>query len=322
MKKYLTYDDVALVPQYSTVESRSNCETETWLGEYQFKVPVMPANMSCVISESVAFLLDAHRYFYVMHRFGDTEAFIKRANQLSFRVVSISIGVKQQDYELIDFLCENKKHLKVHYITIDIAHGHCAALISMVKYIRRRLPEVFVIAGNIATPEAYIDLADAGADAVKVGIGQGAACTTKLKTGFTMPMFSCIQNVRAAQLEVGARMDAPIIIADGGIKYNGDIAKALVAGAQWVMAGGLFAKSVDSPAHFDPVTQEKVYYGSASDKNKIEKKHIEGTTINMQSSGLTMLETFSEITEDLKSAISYAGKTSALDMYNIDYIRV
>ena len=322
MKKYLTYDDVALVPQYSTIKSRSECDTNTWLGDCQFKLPVMPSNMKCVIDEELAFRLSAEKYFYVMHRFSDNYNFVFAANAAKLRTISISVGVKQQDYYLIDSLAVDE--LRVDYITIDIAHGHCAAMIRMVEYIKNRLPNTFIVAGNIATFQAYKDLAAVGVDAVKVGIGQGAACTTKLKTGFTVPMFSCIQEVRKAYNDmVGySTIKAPIIIADGGIKHHGDIAKALVAGAHWVMAGGIFAQCADSPAPTDRDTGEKVYYGSASAINKGEHKHVEGKTVNMSCSKFTYLETLNEITEDLKSAVSYSGTTDTLSLYNIDYIRV
>lgn len=322
MKKYLTYDDIALVPQYSKVCSRSQCSTETWLGDFQFKLPVMPSNMKCVIDETLAFRLSKQNYFYVMHRFDSTKKFIYNANVDNFRIISISLGVKQEDRNIVDFITSSG--LRVDYITVDIAHGHCLAMKDMISYIKKNLPRVFVIAGNIATFQAYKDLAEAGADAVKVGIGQGAACTTKLKTGFTVPMFSCIQEVRKAYNDmVGySTIKAPTIIADGGIKHHGDIAKALVAGAQWVMAGGLFAKCIDSPAPTDKDTGEKAYYGSASAINKGQYKHVEGKLINVACSDMTYLETLNEITEDLKSAISYSGKTDALSLHGTDYIRV
>lgn len=318
MKKYLTYDNVALVPEFSEVNSRSECSTETWLGNYQFKLPVMPSNMKCVIDREIARKLSENNYFYVMHRFASTSDFVNYANMQNFRIVSISVGVKKEDYDLINFIAI--AGLRVDYITIDIAHGHSAAMLEMITYIKGHLNS-FIIAGNVATPDAYTDLTYNGADAVKVGIGQGAACTTKLKTGFTMPMFTCIQQIRKEYNRLASSMAPALIIADGGIKYNGDIAKALVAGAHWVMAGGLFAQCTDSPAPINEIG-EKVYYGSASAINKGERKHVEGTSINMHSSGLTVLETFNEITEDLKSAVSYSGKNSASQIYNTNYVRV
>jgi GMP reductase len=135
-------------------------------------------------------------------------------------------------------------------------------------------------------------------------------------------MFSCIQDIREEFEKICTYEDPPLIIADGGIKHHGDIAKALVAGAHWVMAGGIFAQCTDSPAPVNKETGEKVYYGSASAINKGEYKHVEGKAVNMTSNGFTYLDTLKEITEDLKSATSYSGTTSALKLYGTKYIRV
>jgi len=172
----------------------------------------------------------------------------------------------------------------------------------MIGYIRRELGDnVCIIAGNVCTKDAAKSLFHWGADAVKVGIGQGSPCTTKDKTGFTYPMFSCVQ-------ECAESMPGPII-ADGGIKCNGDIAKALVAGAQWVMAGGMFAKCTDSPAMTIQTEYglQKIYFGSASAENKGHNRHIEGVKRTLDSNGMTYEDKFNEIKEDLQSSISYAG---------------
>jgi len=162
----------------------------------------------------------------------------------------------------------------------------------------------------VATPQGVKDLAMWGADIVKVGIGQGSPCTTKDKTGFTLPMFTCVKE--CSQVFIGDSFEdsqrVPII-ADGGIQCNGDIAKALVAGADWVMAGGLFACCVDSAAHSIMVegSLHRAYYGSASFENKKTRAHIEGTLKNVPSCGLTFEDKLVEIKEDLQSAISYSG---------------
>jgi GMP reductase len=155
-----------------------------------------------------------------------------------------------------------------------------------------------------------------GADAVKVGIGGGFACTTKDKTGFTYPMFSCI-------IECAKDRDVPVI-ADGGVRCNGDIAKALIAGASMVMCGSIFAACSDSPA---PLVKDahgrryKQYFGSASVHNKIEKKNIEGTMKLMDTDAFTYLEKMEEIKQDLQSAISYAGgcNLGALNLSKVAY---
>jgi GMP reductase len=321
--KYLTYDDIALVPNFSEIKSRSECNTTTSLGYLNFKLPVMPANMKCVINTKVAHYLSENDYFYVMHRFCDNLAFIKQAQK--WATISISVGVKPEDKKLIKDIFD--QNLKVNYITIDIAHGHSLHMAEMITHIKNLFgDEVFIIAGNVCTSAGYIDLAKWGANAVKVGIGQGAACTTKLKTGFTMPMFTCIQKIKKTKdnlvdlQDFGYNFNVPAIIADGGIKHNGDIAKALVAGADWVMAGGLFAKCSDSPAD-TTADGEKIYFGSASAENKGEHKHVEGKKM-MLSTDMTYAEKLNEIKEDLQSAISYAGGTSVEQLQSTSYIEV
>jgi GMP reductase len=260
----------------------------------------MPANMKCVIDADTAFKLQHNNYFYVMHRFDNTLDFVKRATAEGWNNISISVGVQKEDIQLITKLSTT---YNIDYITIDIAHGHCKAMREMIKHIRKCYNKgVYIIAGNIGTIEAYNDMAYWGVDACKVGIGPGAACTTRLKTGFYTPMFSTLVGIS----EVKFAINGPTIIADGGVKHTGDIAKALVGGADLVMVGGMFASCIDSPASVDS-EGNKVYFGSASAANKEVKKHIEGTTKHLPTDSLTYLEKLQEITQDLQSASSYAG---------------
>lgn len=308
----LKYEDICLVPNYSTVSSRTECSTFSYIGGQQFKLPVIPANMKTVIDYDLARWMSKERYFYVMHRFNhDIKQFIDLANDEDWQTISISIGVKQHDEKLIEFLREPRpfngsmQKRRVDYITIDIAHGHCKAMKDMIRYIREQLGDsVCIIAGNVCTRRAVLDLYKWGANVVKVGIGQGSPCTTKDKTGFTLPMFTCVQAC--------AENNTVPIIADGGIKCNGDIAKALVAGASWVMAGGMFASCMDSPA--DGIQTEhgiqKIYYGSASAENKGHKRNIEGVKRSLNSNGMTYQDKLEEIKQDLQSSISYAGGDS------------
>jgi len=249
-----------------------------------------------------------------MHRFEeDVQNFIRCANLQNFNTISISVGVQQKDKDLINTISQSS--MRVDFITIDVAHGHSLQVMEMVKLIKDRLPGVFLIAGNIATSEAAYDLRNAGADAVKIGIGQGNACTTKDKTGFTMPMFTCVKNIAAANLGLP-------IIADGGVKNNGDIAKALVAGADMVMCGSLFAECSDSPSDTFVDSQGqtyKLYYGSASIHNKTEHRHIEGTLKHIPQNTMTYLEKLEEIKQDLSSAISYSGGHKISDLREVEY---
>jgi IMP dehydrogenase len=134
----------------------------------------------------------------------------------------------------------------VDVIVVDTAHGHSQGVLDMVKWVKQHYPELQVIGGNIATAEAAKALADAGADAVKVGIGPGSICTTRIVAGVGVPQISAISNVAAALAGTGVPL-----IADGGVRFSGDIAKAIVAGAQAIMVGGMFAGTEEAPGEVE-----------------------------------------------------------------------
>lgn len=292
------YSDICLIPQKGILPSRSDADTSVTLGKHTFALPVLPSNMRCTINSSLAQTLAYQKYFYVMHRFDDSKVFIRNAISENY-YVSISVGIKEEDRCLINGI----KDLDIEYITVDVAHGHSLQTMKMVEYIKSKMPNAFIIAGNIATATAAFDLKSAGADAVKVGIGQGNACITKDKTGFTVPMFTCVRDIYEENIGIP-------IIADGGIKSNGDIAKAIVAGADMVMCGSLFAVCIDSPSEIvkDTTGQTyKLYYGSASEHNNYYQRHIEGTLKKIPQNSMTYVEKLEEIKQDLSSAISYSG---------------
>lgn len=168
-----------------------------------------------------------------------------------------AVGVTKDMLERVAALVESK----VDVIVVDTAHGHSKGVIDSVKLIKREFPDLQVIAGNVATAEATVELIKAGADAVKVGIGPGSICTTRVVTGVGVPQITAIINCAKAAKEYGVP-----IIADGGIKYSGDITKALAAGASVVMAGSLFAGTDESPG--EEILYEgrryKVYRGMGS----------------------------------------------------------
>lgn len=326
---YYSYSDVFLKPRYSEFHSRSEADVSVKLGNKTFKVPVMPANMKCTIDVDKAKYMSDNDYFYVMHRFNsdhtsapntDNKKFIEMANKESFKNISISLGVKDEDKELIEYCV--KQNLAIDYITIDIAHAHSIRMKEMLEFLhsvyKKGLYErPFIIAGNVASPAAVVDLENWGADATKVGIAAGKACRTFNETGFGVPMFSII-------LECAAVARKPII-ADGGISECGDIAKALRAGGTMVMAGGMFACSSDSPAEtiyknfstgevkddfITPVIKRKEYkryFGSASQFNTNSDKHVEGTLVELECDGVTYENKLRYIQGHLQSSVSYAG---------------
>jgi GMP reductase len=307
------YDNVLLLPRKCRVESRAECDASTELGGRTFKLPVVPANMKTVVDEPITQWLAANGYFYVMHRFDlDNVAYAKRMRDLGL-FVSISSGVKADDYAVIDRLAADG--VGADYITIDIAHGHAESVRKMIDHIRQRLPSTFIIAGNVGTPEAVIDLENWGADATKVGIGPGKVCITRLKTGFGTGGW------QLSALKWCARVATKPIIADGGIRDHGDIAKSVRFGAAMVMIGSLFAGHEESPGKTVEVDGKvfKEYYGSASDFNKGEYKHVEGKRILEPVKG-RLADTLREMREDVQSSISYAGGTRLNDIRKVNYV--
>ena len=307
------YDNVLLLPRKCRVESRAECDTGVDFGGHRFKMPVVPANMKTVVDEPITEWLAANGYFYVMHRFDlDSVAYAKRMRDKGL-IVSISSGVKPADREVIDRLAA--EGVGADYITIDIAHGHAESVRQMIEYIKAKLPQAFVIAGNVGTPEGVIDLENWGADATKVGIGPGKVCITRLKTGFGTGGW------QLSALKWCARVATKPIIADGGIRHHGDIAKSVRFGASMVMVGSLFAGHEESPGNTVEVDGKlyKEYYGSASDFNKGEYKHVEGKRILEAVKG-KLADTVREMREDLQSSISYAGGTTLTDLRKVNYV--
>ncbi|MED4256723.1 GMP reductase [Priestia megaterium] len=316
MENVFDYEDIQLIPAKSIVNSRTECDTTITLGDRKFKLPVVPANMQTIIDEKLSIYLAENGYFYVMHRFQPEKrmSFVKDMKERRL-FASISVGVKEEEYRFIQQLAQEK--LSPEYITIDIAHGHSDAVIQMIQHIKKHLPHSFVIAGNVGTPEAVRDLERAGADATKVGIGPGKVCITKIKTGFGTGGW------QLAALRWCAKAASKPIIADGGIRTHGDIAKSIRFGASMVMIGSLFAGHEESPGKSvekDGILY-KEYFGSASEFQKGEKKNVEGKKMLVKHKG-SIKNTLIEMEQDLQSSISYAGGNKLEAIRNVDYVIV
>lgn len=316
------YKDILLQPRYSSLNSRSEADTSVQFGPRRFKLPICIANMKTVIDESLAVWCAERNYFYVMHRFNvDSVAFCEMMKNKGL-YTSISLGVNEDSYKTLEAMIV--KNISPDYITIDIAHGHCDKMRSILAFINEAKINFdwfkpFIIAGNVCTTEGVQALEEWGADSVKVGIGPGSVCTTKLKTGFSHPQFSAVLSCSV----VATRP----VVADGGIEHNGDIAKALVAGATMVMAGGIFAGHDESPGHTITILEHghevkyKEYFGSASEHNKGEKKNVEGRKILVPYRG-PLADKFLEIEQDLQSSISYAGGNNLSAFLQVDWVVV
>ena len=303
MNKVFDFNNITLLPKFSIIGSRSECDTTCQFGNHRFKLPIVPANMESIVDINLATELAKKGYFYILHRFNiDEVKFIKEMKKHNL-ISSISVGVNEDSYSLIDKLVS--EDLIPHFITVDIAHGHSVKMLKMVKYIKNRMPNVFLIGGNVCTPDAVIDLESWGCDAVKCGIGGGSACTTYHSTGFGN------RGWQASMIDECSKVAKVPIIADGSIKEHCDIVKSLVLGASMVMVGGMLAGYNESPG--EKIKNEldghwyKEFWGSASSSQSGKTNRIEGIRKLIPYKEVSIFDKLREIEESLQSAISYAG---------------
>ncbi|MBN9379070.1 MAG: hypothetical protein BGO14_11820 [Chlamydiales bacterium 38-26] len=261
MKRAYTFDDVALVPQFNNIPSRTEPSLESWLTrDLKIQIPLLAANMDTVIGEELAEVLLSHGSVPIFHRFTDFEQqvlWVKKFRDRTF----ISAGIQSHRLDEIRQLLD----LGALGVCIDVAHGHSDKMFHIIEELKRSHPTKDVIAGNVCTAMAYHDLVNAGADAVKVGVGPGAACTTRLVTGFGVPQFSAVYECA----RIAEKLRIPLI-ADGGIRDSRDVVLALAAGASTVMIGKLFALTEESAAvkrqsQAHPHQLEAKYRGQASE---------------------------------------------------------
>lgn len=287
---------------------------ETWLTtDRKIGMPLVAANMDTVIGYELAEVLIKNGGIPIMHRFtsfDDQIAWIKHYGDKTF----VSCGVHHAD---------NTRKLLDHGaagVCIDVAHGHSKMMMNLIADLKRTHPDKDIIAGNVCTAMAYHDLVNAGADAVKVGIGPGAACTTRVVTGFGVPQFSAVMECA----RVAERLRVPLI-ADGGIRTSRDIVLALAAGASTVMIGKLFALTKESAAEKRPVDGnpggvEAKYRGQASEdfQNVFyggvkEKTAAEGIDFWAPVSG-TAQELIDLLLGGLRSGMTYGGARSIKEL--------
>jgi IMP dehydrogenase len=304
IKKAYCFDDLALIPKYSEVRSRLDVNIETNLtNKTKIKIPIVAANMDTVIGDDLADLLIQNGTYPIFHRFSDLEE-IERVAKKYKNNCYLSSGL---DYYNIMLLAD-KYNCKG--ICIDIAHGHTIMMIETIKKIKEYNSNLEIIAGNVCTPEGCIDLIEAGANAVKIGIGPGAACITRMMTGFGIPQMTTIFEC----YEVSKKYNIPLI-ADGGIEIPKYLTMALAGGASSVMIGKLFAQTEESCSTKLIINNEKYvnYRGQASKEFQNEKRG--GLKKGTVEEGVAMLLKCSGSAQDLldkfcgglKSGCAYAG---------------
>lgn len=304
MERKLDFDDVLIQPRYSEVSSRKDVA----LGSvYNFKyakkvmigVPIIAANMANIGTPKVAKVMNEHHMFTALCK--GVVPYDRISDTVSLPNSFVTFGMESGYYH--DMIC------------LDVANGYMEDFLAIVEEHRAMYQDAIIMAGNVATPEGTEALIYAGADIVKVGIGSGGACTTRLKTGVGYPQFSAIIECAKAAKQLGG-----YICSDGGHRVPGDLAKSYAAGADFVMLGSMLAGTNETGTRF---------YGSSSytaqletDKEIKDYRASEGRDINVRYKG-GLSATLSDICGGLRSACSYVGARSLRDLPNhAEFIRV
>jgi IMP dehydrogenase len=315
-KQALTYDDINLIPAYSDIESRSQIDLTTRLTtNYSIKIPLIASPMDTVCDGEMAVAMANLGGVGCIHRFMSIEEQVKEVNFFNaFPIdaelwedytvpIMAAVGANGDYFERAEALI----NAGVNVILIDVAHGHHSFVREAIIKIKDNFPYIDIIAGNVATAEAAEELEFWGADAIRVGIGGGSLCTTRIKTGFGVP------NVTSL-LETSNAVSVPVI-ACGGIRNSGDIAKALAVGASSVILGSLLAGTKEAPGSIIEKQNGlyKRYRGAASLETKSvhgqTTRNVEGESTIVPFKGKTKF-TVDGLTDGLRSALSYAGATS------------
>ena len=330
MKRALTYDDILLVPKYSEIESRSSINLATLVSRrYGLLRPYVASCMDTVCEYQMAIKMVELGGVGCIHRFMTVDKQCEQVSKVLEYIttnhmyeewgvmyddwhseipdipIMAAVGVSESDIERAKRLVSCGANI----ILIDVAHGHHINVKKMIKSLRETLPSnVDIIAGNVSTEESAIDLCEWGVDGLRVGIGGGSLCTTRIQTGHGVPnVTSIIDCVKGSKVPV---------MADGGIRSSGDIAKALSIGADCVMLGSLLAGSKESPGKI--ITKGdgmlcKKYRGSASLETKSTHgqsiRHVEGESTLIPYKGSVDI-VIDKLTDGVKSALSYSGSNN------------
>ncbi|WP_289658622.1 GMP reductase [Flavobacterium panacagri] len=312
----LGFKDVMFRPKRSTLKSRSEVSLEqnfkflhstaNWTG-----IPIMGANMDTVGTFEMAKVLAKEKLFTAIHKHYTLEewnSFLQNVSPGFYDYIAVSTGTGKEDFEKIEKILTANPLLK--FICIDVANGYSEHFVQFLKKTRKQYPDKIIIAGNVVTGEMTEELLLAGADVVKVGIGPGSVCTTRVKTGVGYPQLSAIIECADAAHGLGGH-----IISDGGCTAPGDVAKAFGAGADFVMLGGMLAGHSESGGELIEVKGEKFkqFYGMSSktamDKHSggvAEYRASEGKTVQVPFKG-DVIHTVLDILGGIRSTCTYVG---------------
>ncbi len=312
----LGFKDVMFRPKRSTLKSRAEVNLERtftflhtskkWTG-----VPIIAANMDTVGTFEMAEELSKNKIITAIHKhytIKQWESFLNNKEADFFQYIALSTGTGELDEKKIDTLLS--KHPQIEFICIDVANGYSQHFVAFVRKIRTKYPDKIIIAGNVVTGEMVEELLLSGADIVKVGIGPGSVCTTRVKTGVGYPQLSAVIECSDAAHGLGGQ-----IISDGGCKIPGDVSKAFGGGADFVMLGGMFAGHDESGGDLIEKNGEKfrLFYGMSS-KTAMDKhfggvadyRASEGKTVEIPYKG-KVVETVKDILGGIRSTCTYVG---------------
>ena len=311
-KEAVCFDDVLLVPQRSDINSRDEICLETSLGKRSFRLPIISSPMDTVTESLMTKSMFAHGGLGIIHRYNSTQeqckivrdvaSLFEETGNANINHIAAAIGTSS------DFMnrANSIYACGARIFCIDVAHGHHVLVERAIKSLRDRFGfEITIIAGNVATADAFKDLSEWGANAVRIGIGGGSICSTRIQTGHGVPTLQSVLDCRDAA-------DAAII-ADGGIKSAGDIVKSLAAGADMVMLGSMLAGTKESPGEtFQSGDNKryKVYRGMASPEAQIawrgKARSLEGISTTVPYKG-EVGGILSKLERNIKSGLSYSG---------------
>ncbi len=314
----LTFDDVLLVPRYSEISSRRHPSLRTQVTKnHSIDIPVVAANMDTITGKEMAKAMASLGGLGILHRFMSPEEQVQDVKEIRKFLddnnlklpLAASIGVKEEGMKRADLLSD----VGVDILTIDIAHGDSIMMKDVLHYVKKNYPNIDVIAGNVATPDGVKRMIDQGADAVKVGIGPGSMCTTRIITGHGVPQLTAV----ALCVEEAMKHGVPVI-ADGGLKNSGDMVKALCAGASTCMAGSLLSGTLETPGEVKGGMKQ--YRGMASKAAQVSWRGelpkgmaAEGVDTMIPCKG-PVENVINELTGGIRSGMTYLGVDSITKM--------
>ncbi len=311
----LTFDDVLIVPQKSDIRSRRDPKLTSKLTKnIQIETPIISANMDTITEFDMALAMSQLGGVGILHRFItiDEQAIqARKLQEAGVKIISASVGVGEEFKSRAKTLID----AGVNLITIDIAHGHSVQMMETLKWLKDNHPNIDIIAGNLATPDAARDLIEAGADAIKVGIGPGSMCTTRIITGAGVPQLTAV----ALCAEVGDEYGVPVI-ADGGIRTSGDMVKAFAAGASTVMLGSMLSGTIETPGEIKNGRKQYRGMASRSAQDSWRGGVPEGMAPEGEATQVTVKghvkDVILEVTGGIRSGMSYVNATTIAEIKN------